>query len=438
MKLLPILTTKIASSILQLFGRGGSLPGSIARKMNPDILKTLSLNGPVILVTGTNGKTTTSNMIADLLIRQGYHVISNRKGDNLREGITTTLLTHAGLNGRVNADAVVLEVDELNIRHILPQLPVTHFVVNNFFRDQLDRAREMEQLIESIESVLPDYDQTLVLNGNDPNVVRLSLVAKNARCYYFGMKQTKYSVKHTDEASEGKFCPKCGAPLAYDYYQYSHIGSFHCTKCDFETPVLDVEIEDIDLDKNTLNYKNETYPSPHEGMFTMYNCGAVFSIAELLNIPMEHVQYVFSHAPQPKGRNETFVSQGKKCILNLIKNPTGANEVLKVIETDSTKKSVCIVLNDNDQDGTDISWIYDTFFEKLMNEQTVSIVCSGSRAYDMALRIDYGGFQGTIDVKEEIPVAVAQAVHDCDNCYVIATYTALLPTRNAILKELPL
>ena len=436
MKLLPILATKSSSKILQKFGRGGSLPGSIARKMNPNILKELKIYGPVILVTGTNGKTTTANMIADCLQKDGYRVISNRKGDNLREGITTTLLTNASLNGTIKADAVVLEVDELTVRHILPNLPVSMFVVNNFFRDQLDRAREMEQLIESIEGVLPEYKGTLVLNGNDPNVVRLSLKAKKAKCFYFGLSKNKYSLSSTNEASEGKFCPKCGASLTYDYFQYSHIGSFHCSKCDFATPQLDVEISDIDLDSNTFKYNNEIFDSPYEGMFTMYNCAAVFSVSKLLKIPNETVRKVFENAPQPKGRNETFVQDNKRCILNLIKNPTGANEVLKVLEKDPADKSVCIVLNDNDQDGTDISWIYDTFFEKIMVEKTSSIICTGLRAYDMALRIYYGGYTGKIEVIEDIQKAISTTIQSQDNAYVIATYTALLPARNAIVKEM--
>ena len=188
MKTLSILSTKLSAWGLHLIGRGGSMPGSIGCKVDANILTKLKFNGPVILVTGTNGKTSTANMITDLFEKAGYHVISNRKGDNLKAGIVTTLLTNSKLNGEIKANAVVLECDELNVRHILPFIPVTDFVVNNFFRDQLDRAREMEQLIDSIEKVLPEYKGRLILNGNDPNVVRLNLVAKNASISYFGMK----------------------------------------------------------------------------------------------------------------------------------------------------------------------------------------------------------------------------------------------------------
>ena len=438
MKTLSIFLTKLSAWGLHLIGRGGSLPGSIGCKVDSNILSKLKFNGPVILVTGTNGKTSTSNMITDLLMDAGYQVISNRKGDNLKAGIVTTLLTNAKLNGEIQDNAVVLECDELNVRHILPFIPVTDFVVNNFFRDQLDRAREMEQLIDSIEKVLPEYKGRLILNGNDPNVVRLKLVAKKAKISYFGMDENAYSVRTTKEASEGKFCPKCGARLEYSYYQYSHIGKFHCSKCDFQTPSLDVCLKDIDLDKETFASDGILYKSPYEGMYSMYNCAAVLDVAKNYSISSACVKQVFAHAPQPAGRNETFMANGQNCILNLVKNPTGANEVMKVIEKDPSDKTIVIVLNDREQDGTDVSWIYDTFFEKIMSDSTKEIICTGLRANDMALRIYYGGYKGVLSVVDTLDVAIKAGLATKRTTYAIATYTALLPCRNAIIKEMGL
>ncbi|MDO4465865.1 MAG: MurT ligase domain-containing protein [Bacillota bacterium] len=434
MKFISILSTKFSAFVLSLMGRGGSLPGSIGLKFDANILKKLKFSGPVILVTGTNGKTSTANMITDLLMTNGYNVISNRKGDNLKAGITTTLLTNSTLSGKVKANACVLEVDELNVRHILPNIPVTAFVVNNFFRDQLDRAREMEQLIDTIEKVLPNYEGELILNGNDPNVVRLAKKAPRAHTTYYGIDKNVYSVDKTNEASEGKFCPHCGARLNYSYYQYSHIGNFACSECEFKTPVLDISLYDIDLEKETFYYNKELFKSPYEGMYSMYNCSAVLACAKFLNIPTVDVKKVFANAPQPKGRNEKFEKNGKTCILNLVKNPTGANEVMKVIEKDKTDKVICIVLNDREQDGTDVSWIYDTHFEKIIEDSTKEIICTGLRANDMALRIYYGNYKGTLTVVEDLDTAISLSLSKSDNVYAIATYTALLPTRNAILK----
>lgn len=436
MKTISILTTKLAASLLHLIGRGGSLPGQIGLKLDADILNKLTFNGPVVLVTGTNGKTSTANMISDLFEKAGKKVISNRKGDNLREGIATTLLTSANAKGNVQADAVVLEVDELNIKYILPNIPVTALVVNNFFRDQLDRAKEMEQLIQSIENVLPNYEQTLVLNGNDPNVVRFAYKAPKAHKVFFGLAKNKYSTDHTTEANEGKFCPICGSPLHYSYYQYSHIGSFQCTHCSFQTPLLNEEIEKVDLDANTFVCRNHTFTCPYDGMYSVYNCAAVLAIADLYGIDVACIDQVFANAPQPKGRNEKFEAGGKKAVLNLIKNPTGANEVLKVIEKDPHLKTVVIVLNDREQDGTDVSWIYDAYFEKLLNENTNQIICTGLRANDMALRLYYSNAPMPVKVVDSLEEAIHEGMQSGNTLYAIATYTALLPTRNAIVKEM--
>lgn len=436
MKTLSILLTKLSYSILKLIGRGGSLPGTIGLKMDKNILSKLQFNGPIILVTGTNGKTSTANMITDLFSHAGYNVISNRKGDNMRPGIVTTILSNTCLNGQCKANAVVLEVDELNIKYVLPQLPVSALVVTNFFRDQLDRAKEMEQLIQSIESVLDTYEGKLILNGNDPNVVRLALKAKKAERLYFGMDKNIYSSDISKEANEGKFCPKCGNHLVYDYYQYSHIGKFKCSNCDFATPELFVLLKNINLDQNSFVLDNQSFKCPYDGLYSMYNCAVVLAVAKTYYIDYTYVNQVFEHAPKPKGRNESFEKNGTKCTLNLVKNPTGANEVMKVIERDHSEKNICIVLNDKEQDGTDVSWIYDTLFEKIMDTHTNTIICTGSRGYDMALRIYYSDFKGNLEVVEDLDSAVSLTLKKGSNIYVIATYTALLPARNAIIKEL--
>lgn len=438
MRMLSILAARASSALLKLANRGGSMPGKLGLKIDSNVLRKLKFNGPVIIVTGTNGKTSVANMIADLMGYGGYQVISNRKGDNLKAGIATTLLANSTITGKVKATACVLEVDELSVRHILPNIPVSAFVIHNFFRDQLDRAREMEQLIATIEEVLKDYGEELILNGNDPNVVRMALKAPRAHCTYYGIAKNDDSRDSTNEASEGKFCPRCGGRLEYSYYQYSHIGEFTCTQCDFKTPALDVLLENINLDDQTFESEGISFQSPYEGMYSMYNCAAILAVAKKFELDVDCVKKVFANAPQPRGRNERFQKGQKQCILNLVKNPTGANEVMKVIERDKDDKGICIVLNDGYQDGTDVSWIYDAFFEKIMTPSTKVIVCTGSRAYDMALRIYYGGYQGPIQVVESVEEAIEKVLESQNKCHAIATYTALLPTRQAISKGLKL
>ena len=436
MKQLAVMAVRLTHSILTKVGRGGSLPGQIGLKIDPNILKEITVDGPVVLVTGTNGKTTTANMIADLLNAAGYDTVTNRKGDNLREGIVTALLSRTSVSGKLKGTAAVLEVDELNIKYILPALPVSCLVVTNFFRDQLDRAREMEQLIHSIENVLPDFKGTLVLNGDDPNVLRLKDKAPKAKLVTFGMERNPSSTETTSEASEGKFCPRCGHPLKYEYYQYSHIGKFHCTSCDYKVAYpADVELSDVNLENHTFKAEGKTFTCPYDGLYSMYNCAAVLACGKALGIPAQTAKTVFSHAPAPRGRNEKFIDGKRKVILNLVKNPTGANEVMKVIERDPDRKRVVIVLNDREQDGRDVSWIYDTHFEKFMNEATSAIWCTGLRSGDMGLRLIYGGWEGPLHIEEDLHTAIREAMSGEENVYVVATYTALVPARNAIMEE---
>lgn len=439
MSILSIAATKSAHALLSLLKHGGSLPGSIGLKLDPGSLQKLQIDCPVILITGTNGKTSTSNLIASAFEKAGYRVVNNAKGDNMLAGITTTLLSAASLSGKVKADVIILEVDELNVRHVLPKLPVSSFLVTNFFRDQLDRAFEMDQLIQTIENVLPEYQGDLILNGNDPNSLRLLYAAPKANIIFTGLEVSKESERNSSmqEASEGKFCPRCHHALEYDSHHYSHLGYFHCPNCEFKTPKLDVLLEKIDVKERSYNYQGQRYHAPYEGLYSMFNYASLHAIASLYHLGKESIEQVYAHAPKPKGRNETFTlkesGQEKQIILNLVKNPTGANEVLKVIEADEKDKQVVIVLNDHEQDGTDVSWIYDTGFEHMLGSSTKKVITTGSRGYDMALRLYYEGYQ-SIEVQEDLEEAVRKGLDGTDNLYVIATYTALLPARNAILK----
>lgn len=435
MRLLALCIAKCASFLLRMIHRGGSFPGSLALKLAPNIFSYFQYHCPVILVSGTNGKTSTSNMICDVFTAQGNIVINNRKGDNLKEGITTTILRHTSLSGKVRGDIMVLEVDELNIPYIMKHLDVSALVVTNFFRDQLDRSKEMEQLIQKIEHAISDFSGTLILNGNDPNVVRLKEKAVHAKAVYFGCDACEVSCKETNEASEGKFCPCCDGSLIYDYYQYSHIGVFHCSNCSFQTPMIDYLASDIQIKEGSFTYQEETFLSPINSLYTIYNCMAVIACSQQHLVPLSLVKDVFTKVEQPQGRNETMMYQGNAYTLNLIKNPTGANEVLKTIELDQENKVLMIVLNDNAQDGTDVSWIYDAQFERVLNLATDSIICSGTRAYDIALRLKYAGYNGEILVYEDFKVGLDLFYQKQEKGYIIATYTALQPVRNAMRRD---
>lgn len=433
--MLRLIIVKMIRFILVKMGRGGSLPGNIGLKMDAKLLSRFKMPNHVILVTGTNGKTTTSNLIVESLKASGLKVIGNRRGDNLREGIATLLCANSDLSYRIKADAVVLEVDELTIPRVFDQLHVSAFVINNFFRDQLDRAGEMETIVRKIESVLPDYKGKLILNGNDPNVVRLADTAKHAEVYYYDVNECEVSSSMSNEASEGKFCPRCGAELHYDYYQYSHIGKFYCEHDGFGVHDAAVCVETVDFNTQTMMVNGQSMPMFQNAVYAVYNCAAVLTLLKAMNINWEYAAKVFNEFEMNDGRNEIFMINGSKCVLNLIKNPTGANEVMKAIIKQEQKRSVLIVLNDNDQDGRDVSWIWDAHFDLLIDPLTKTIICSGTRAYDMALRLKYEGYNVGLQVEESLSDAV-NILCDCEGEHtVISTYTALQNCRSILRRK---
>ena len=420
--------------LLSLFGRGGSLPGSIALKLDKDFIKRFKMPEIVILVTGTNGKTTTSNLIAESLRASGLKVINNHRGDNLNVGIATLLATNADANYVIHADAVVIEVDELTLYRQFDHLHPSHLVVTNFFRDQLDRAGEMETIIRKIMAVTKDFTGTLILNGDDPNVLRLKDNAEKAKTLLFSVGKNEESLLETDEASEGKFCPRCGNRLHYDYYQYSHIGRFNCPKDHYGEIAPDIFVEKVDKEKGTFIVNNIEFHSFINALYAIYNCASVLCVMKSLNLDLSNADKVFRTYSLKEGRNEEF-NLNKPCIINLIKNPTGANEVLKEINSHEEDKMICIFLNDNDQDGHDISWIWDAHFERLNQKNIREIVCSGLRAYDMALRLKYEGLEDKIKVIEDSVKAVHYLNEANMNSYIMCTYTALHATRAILRKE---
>lgn len=425
---------KTASAMLKHTGRGGSFPGAVALKLDKDFLSRFQMPSQVILVTGTNGKTTTSNLMAQSLAACGLQVINNHRGDNLNVGIATLLASHADANFRVQADAAVIEVDELTLYRQFEHLHPTVLVITNLFRDQLDRSGEVETVIRKLMEVTENFSGDLILNGDDPNVLRIAVNAKKARVHLFSVGPNAVSSRTTDEASEGKFCPICHSRLVYDYYQYSHIGRFHCPHDDFGRIHPEVYVSSVDYEKGTFVVDGQEYHSFLDAIYAVYNCASVLTLMKVLKLPLNRADEVFRNYQLNEGRNEVF-QLSQPCVVNLIKNPTGANETMKFILSEPGRKNVLILLNDNDQDGRDVSWIWDAHFERLNQPEVQKIVCSGTRAYDMALRLKYEGLEERILVMEDPAEAVRWLDEQNLKSYVMATYTALHATRALLRKQ---
>lgn len=423
---------KVSKWILERFGRGGSLPGVIALRIDPVILSKLTYPKHVVIITGTNGKTTTTNQLYEVMKASGLHTICNLKGDNMKEGIVTTIGANSSLSGNIHADAIVLECDELNVAKVLREMNTSAFIVNNLFRDQGDRLISIDHIVQRIGSCLYDFQGSLILNGNDANVARLALLAPRAKVLYFGVEDN--SQNYQQEAKEGKFCPLCQAPLEYEYYLYAHMGRFTCPNHDFGGFAIQALARHIDVTQGTFHIDEDCYHSPQHALYAIYNCAAVVAYCRSIAIPADVIEKTFSQYVLRSGRSETLLVKGKEIELNLMKNPTGANETMKYVASFQEPKNIVIIVNDHEGDGRDVSWYWDADFEMLMKEDVKSIICSGLRANDMALRFIYGGYQGELQVIEEPVKAIETLLIQGNHAFVLANYTALAPTR-AILER---
>lgn len=428
---------KFLNVILKIFGKqGGNVTGKIAKKINNNILKCFKVDCPVIAVTATNGKTSTNNCISYTLEQAGYRVVSNKEGNNMETGIISTLIKNCTLTGKIKADYITFEVDESYVPKIFKTFRLDTLVILDFFRDQLDRNGEVETLILKIQDFLKTYRGNLVLNHDDPNVARLGKSNKEMKVFYYHVEPYTNATKKMKEAGEGKFCPFCKTRLEYEYYQYSHIGKFKCPKCNYGTEQNYKVATNVNLKERTFEADGIVYKVHDNSIYTIYNYVAVLTVMDIYHIDAESIKKSFLTFELNNGRLETIDVNGALTTINLAKNPTGANVSLRILKEDEEEKELLFVLNDNVADGFDVSWIWDINFDELSKFKVSRIITAGTRAYDIAIRIKTAGF----DQEKIIPyLKLEDAVNDLYRTnikkYVIANYTALQPTRHAILKQ---
>lgn len=432
-----IIILKIMNIILKLLGKqGGNIIGKIAKKLNPNILSYFKVDCPVIAVTATNGKTSTNNCIAYTLEKAGYKVVSNKEGNNMETGIISTLLKNSTITGKIKADYITFEVDESYVPKIFKTFRLDTLVILDFFRDQLDRNGEVETLILKINEFLKTYTGNLILNNDDPNVARLGQAnPENKNVYYYHVDKYTYATEEMKEAGEGKFCPFCKTRLEYEYYQYSHIGKFQCPHCGYGNNEIFKTATNVDLKNRTFEAEGVKYKVHENSIYTIYNYVAVLSVMSIYRIETEIILKAFETFALNNGRLEMLEVKGVPTVINLAKNPTGANVSLRLLKEDEEEKELLFVLNDNIADGFDVSWIWDINFDGLMENKVTRIITAGTRPYDIAIRIKTSGF----DTDKIVPCliieeAVSKLYETKTKKYVIANYTALQPTRRCILK----
>nr|WP_204616239.1 Mur ligase family protein [Desulforadius tongensis] len=427
-------------------GRGSSLPGVVARRIYPHTLRRLSAQGNrgIIMVTGTNGKTTTNNMIAGILQAGGHRVIYNQEGANLITGVTACFIRFSTLTGRVNFDYASLEVDEASFPKVVKEVRPEIVVVTNFFRDQLDRYGELDKTVQVVKQALKELkDVTLVLNADDPLVAQLGQ-ATGHNAVYYGLAKQEGMERTVAQTRESRFCPRCGEELQYNYYHYSQLGDYSCTRCGFKRPRPDVEGTGVSTTIDGLRARvccaGDCYTIAVQtaGFYNLYNALAAFAVGRLLNIELATIQSGLERYKPAIGRMERFRYRGKPVFLNLVKNPTGYNEGLATLLSLPGSKDVFLALNDNAADGRDISWLWDVDFEILTRhlEDLQSFTCSGTRAEEMALRLKYAGVPtGKITVIPSLENAITAALQgEARTAYLFATYTALWPSQNILCR----
>jgi UDP-N-acetylmuramyl tripeptide synthase len=435
---------KTVGSLSRASGRGGgtTLPGRMLVRMAPDAIERLAaqLDRGSIVVSSTNGKTTTAGMIAGILQAAGRRPVHNRAGSNMHWGVATALLEQSGDEG-------LFELDEAWLPRVAPSLRPRLLVLGNLFRDQLDRYGELERLADEWAELVASMEGSceFALNADDPLIADLGRdreLRRRPGVTYFGIEDNSQALPELQHAHDAKHCRRCGAPYKYERAFVGHLGHYICPNCHADRPAPDIAATEIELHGISGSSVRITTPVgdlelelPLPGLYNVYNALAAVAAGLRSGVPLEQVREGLESMQAVFGRVETIEVSGKPVSILLIKNPAGANEVLRTLMLESTDGGIdlWLALNDRIADGRDVSWIWDADFE-LLSGGVRRVICSGTRAPEMALRLKYAGWpEESIEVMEPIAgsldVAVAAAR---ERLFALPSYTALLELRTLL------
>jgi len=437
---------RLASAVLKYDAT--SLPGLVAEKIDPKLLVKLASNNfpkGIIIVTGTNGKTTTSKMIADILDSSGVNFIHNQAGSNMPRGIISTILQKSDNNGLCSADIGLFEVDEAYVPLIVEQLKPTIICVTNLFRDQLDRYGELDSIAKSFKKAFGDLDAKLVLNADDPLVASLG-ADQSKKPVYFGVSDYIGEKIEHDNTADSIFDSENGEKLQYLQRYFGHISIYISKVSKFKRPQPDIElikmykltksfsIFDVKISTHTQNMRIEL-----PGLYNIYNSLAAYAVCSTMGLQDDLIKQSLGLSKPAFGRGEELAYGKKHLQMMLIKNPTGFNQIIQTfLKPKPQTVPVLFCINDNIADGRDVSWLWDSALEDIAGYQGKLIV-SGTRAYDMALRLKYAGFKpSSLVIEPDIDQALEKLLSHVKNGevgYILPTYTAMLKTRALIAQN---
>ncbi|HUB36692.1 MAG TPA: MurT ligase domain-containing protein [Solirubrobacteraceae bacterium] len=429
-------------------GSGTSAPGKLLLRLAPDAIGALASRLPrgSVLLSATNGKTTTAAMAASILERTGVSLVHNRAGANMAGGIASTLLDAARPHGAIAGELGLFEIDELWLAPLAGELGRPRAILlANLFRDQLDRYGELETIADSWAAALrdgPARDAELVLNADDPLVADLGR-ERTQRVLYFGIEDDSLALEGIAHAADAKHCRRCGAPYVFDAVYLGHLGHYHCPSCGQARPRPDVTASEVTLAGVRASAFTLRTPAGQArvelalpGLYNVYNALAAAALASALEVPLASVVAGLTQARPAFGRAEALQLDGRELRILLVKNPVGANEVLRTLALEPGAHDLLAVLNDNIADGRDVSWVWDADFE-LLAGRVRRVTCAGTRAAEMALRLKYAGVEPErIVVRPQLASALAEAAgagaDTGEPLYALPTYTAMLSLRELL------
>ncbi|HUB03878.1 MAG TPA: Mur ligase family protein [Solirubrobacteraceae bacterium] len=448
-----MLSAKIAAAravgeLARRAGRGGgtSLPGKVLMALEPGAISELSARLPrgSVVISATNGKTTTAAMVASVLARAGVPVVHNRAGANMAGGVASTLLAAVRGGGRIDGELGLFEIDEFWLDRVTPELHPRGILLGNLFRDQLDRYGELETIADRWAAVAASAGGAsgaqLVLNADDPLIADLGRDAPNVT--YFGVEDPSVATPEMQHASDSKHCRRCGAAYVYDAIYLGHLGRYYCPSCGQRRPAPSVAAERIELDGTRRSRFDLTTPAgsaavelPLPGLYNVYNALGAASLCLGLDVPLTAVVAGLRDVQAAFGRAERIAIGDVELQVLLIKNPAGANEILRTLVLEHEELDVLAILNDRTADGRDVSWVWDADFEMLAG-RVRRVTCAGTRAAELAVRLKYAGVPGDrLHVTPALAAALDEAVADVGppgRLYVLPTYTALLELRQVL------
>ena len=431
--ILSILAGKITLFISKNLLKGGStFPGTVALKFDKEILKKVAKGYKVILVTGTNGKTTTTSMITNIFKANGHTVITNNTGANLFRGIVACFIDNYKFFNKKHDSYAIIEVDEANLKYITKYITPEIITVTNLFRDQLDRYGEVyTTLTKILEGITLVPESKLVLNGDESLLGKLDV--KNELVFY-GFKTAINENKTIDVNADSKFCKFCKTPYSYNFVTYNHLGDYYCTGCGYTHPAIKYgvdEVLDLTSESSTVKFGDTEIFLGQSGIYNIYNALCAYAITKELNVDDSTIKKSLESQSSSFGRQEIINIDDKEVKIILVKNPAGYNQALDTLCLNKDSFSCAFLLNDNYADGRDVSWIWDVNFENLKDVNLDEVYVSGLRAFDMAVRLKTAGISPSKLIIEEDYENLTSKIKDGKNnkLYILATYTAMINYR---------